>query len=179
MVRLLSAALTATSQLAGVVAVIALAFLVSTATIDVIARLMNGRSLFYGLVEYGEVALVTLAFFGAARAQLTDGHVASTLVYDALPRRFSHGAYGAALVLIAALLLWAGYVAAGVAVDSFERNEIRFGLVQVPLWPGRALIPVSLALISLLLLRESAHQFRQLITNNDDDDPHPERGWVE
>ena len=153
--RLASKALTATANLMGFVAVIALLFLICSATIDVAYRSVTGRSLFYGLLEYGEAALVVLAFLGAVRTQVAGGHVASTLVTSMMRVRAAAGLRCVTKFGVVLLLVWAAYSSGIAALKSYNSGEVRFGLVSVQMWPMRAVVPISLCLIALLLTREA------------------------
>lgn len=131
-------------------ATIALAFLVLTAVVDVVSRAATGHSTFYGLLEYGEIALVALVFLSMARTELDDGHVSSSLLTDRLARDKVAFVRGLGLIAISGALIWAAVVAGHVAWHSFETNETRFGLVRIPLWPARAAVPLGLGSLGLL-----------------------------
>lgn len=150
-----SKALTATANLMGFVAVIALLFLICSATIDVTYRSVTGRSLFYGLLEYGEAALVVLAFLGAVRTQVAEGHVASTLVTSMMRARTAAGLRCLTQLGVVLLLVWAAYSSGIAALKSFNSGEVRFGLVSVQMWPMRTVVPISLCLIAMLLTRDA------------------------
>ena len=173
-----SRALTALCHCAGYIAVTALIFLIVSATVDVAYRSVSGQSLFYGLLEYGEVALIVLAFFGALRAQLVDGHVSSTIVTSRLKGRTTAWIRSCTLLLVALLFFWAAYAASIAAISSFNSGETRFGLVRIELWPARAVVAISLAGLGLLCLRNVIEQafvalgqkpaFEVLVDKNDD-----------
>ena len=150
-----SRAVTALSHLMGAVAGIALIFLIISATLDVTYRALTGSNLFYGLLEYGEIALVTLAFLGAVQTHRAGGHVSSSLVTGMMPLRARAAVRAIALVCVATLLCWAAYAASIATIQAFNAGEVRFGLVRIPMWPARGVVPVSLGLLACLYLRDS------------------------
>ncbi|MEQ8934135.1 MAG: TRAP transporter small permease [Silicimonas sp.] len=158
--KIASGATTVISTLAGYIAVVALAFLIASATIDVAYRTVTGSSLFYGLLEYGEAALVVLAFLGSIRTQYSNGHVSSTLVTSKLSPKLRGWIRAVSLFLVAVLLVWAAYASGAAAIKSFHSGEVRFGLVRIPLWPIRSVVPVSFGLLSVLLMRQAWDYFQ-------------------
>ncbi len=120
---------------------------------DVIRRAITGRSI-GGVLETSEVLLVFIVFLGLGYTQSTGAHVATSALTSRLqrvPRRVVQ-AIGLSFALI--FLAWAIYATGTRAWDAFQIREYRFGLLQVPIWPGRIAVVVGLALWFLEVLRD-------------------------
>lgn len=128
-------------------AVLVMAIMFSTAA-DVTVRQITGASI-PGVVEYSEVLMVGLIFLGLAYAQRCGAHIGVDLVVQRLPARVGHVVASVGLMIAIAVVALMAWETLGVALQSFETREFRFGLVQVPIWPARALIPIGL--VALLL----------------------------
>ncbi len=135
----------------GVVAALCIAAVMFSTAADVIVRQVTGSSI-PGVVEYSEVLLVALVFLGLAYAQRVKAHIGVDIVTDRLRPRVSHVVRAVGLVLAILVLAWMTYETAMVAVHAFEVREYRFGLVQVPIWPVRIVVPVGLAVLILELV---------------------------
>lgn len=128
-------------------ALLVMAIMFSTAA-DVASRQLTGSSI-AGVVEYSEVLMVGLIFLGLAYAQRTGAHIGVDLVTERMPARVAHAVRSVGLVIAIAIVAIMAWETLEVALRSFESREFRFGLVQVPIWPARLLIPIGLT--SLLL----------------------------
>lgn len=116
---------------------------------DVFSRTFTGRSV-PGLLELGEVALVVLVYSGIAQAQQANVHVAVNLLTARLPVAVARTFIVIGLSFAAIVVAWGVYATGALAIDSVARQESRFGITAVPIWPARLLIPLGL----LLLLAE-------------------------
>lgn len=123
--------------------------MVSTAA-DVTSRQVTGSSI-PGVVEYSEVLMVGLIFLGLAYAQRVGAHIGVDLVTERMPVRVAHLVRSVGLVIAIGVVAIMGWETLEVALRSFESREFRFGLVQVPIWPARLLIPIGLGALLLEL----------------------------
>lgn len=123
--------------------------MISTAA-DVTARQLTGSSI-PGVVEYSEVLMVGLIFLGLAYAQRTGAHIGVDLITERMPVRVAHLVRSVGLVIAIVVVAVMGWETLEVALRSFESREFRFGLVQVPIWPARLLIPIGLGALLLEL----------------------------
>lgn len=130
-------------------AVLIMAIMFSTAA-DVTARQVTGSSI-AGVVEYSEVLMVGLIFLGLAYAQRTGAHIGVDLVTERLPARVAHGVRSVGLVIAMVVITIMAWQTLEVALRSVQSGEYRFGLVQVPIWPARLLIPIGLTALLLEL----------------------------
>ncbi|MBB4929576.1 TRAP-type C4-dicarboxylate transport system permease small subunit [Lipingzhangella halophila] len=118
---------------------------------DVAYRNIAGESI-AGVLELTESALVATVFFGLAYAGTSGTHIAVDLLTSRLPEKAARGLMLLAWVLGCVILGWLVYASFGQAVDSFERNELRMGLVSWPLWPARWFVVVGFAALLLVAM---------------------------
>lgn len=137
----------ATSRaLATVAALIVFAMLLTT-VVDIVSRNTIQQPV-PGVFEYSEVALVIIVFLGLPYTMQVGGHVAIDSLTSRLPGRWRRYVEAAALVVSLPFVLWLAVASVGVAVESVQSGEVRFGVVQAPLWPARMAVPVGSALLA-------------------------------
>lgn len=138
----------ALSTLFGVLAALLIVAIMASTAADVATRQLTGSSI-PGVVEYSEVLMVGLIFLGLAYAQRTGAHIGVDLVTERMPVRVAHAVRSVGLLLAILVLAVMAWETLEVALRAVESREYRFGLVQVPIWPARLLIPIGL--VALLL----------------------------
>jgi TRAP-type C4-dicarboxylate transport system permease small subunit len=136
----------ASKVLAIVGALIVLAMLVATAA-DIALRNTVGRPV-PGVFEYTEIALATIVFLGLPYTMQVGGHVAIDSLTSRLPSAWRHYVEAGALAVTLPFVLWLAVASVGVAWDSFVSREVRFGVVQAPVWPARMVIPLGAGLLA-------------------------------
>lgn len=168
--------LSATLAVLGTLVVV---FLMFATSIDVLRRAITGRGV-VGVVEYSEIMMAALVFFGLAYAQRTDQHISVDLVVRRFPPVIRRAVLAFALLFTCAVLGWIAYHTFDSALDSFLRGEIHFGIASVPIWPARAVIPLGLTVMALECLRQlfellavpvGASPLEQSIGSSADNDP--------
>lgn len=122
-------------------------------TADVARRSLAGQSL-PGIVEGSEVVLAVAVFLGLGYAEQTSTHVATDIVTSRVPPTVRATMFAVGRLVMCALLAWMTVATAQRAVDSVVSNEFRFGMIRVPLWPGRTAIALGFALVVLEALIE-------------------------
>lgn len=137
------------SSILGVLATIATITMMIAIIGDVAARGITGASV-PGLFELGETVLVAAVFLGMAYTGATNGHIAVDLLTERLPAAVARLLVLIGWVLTVAILTWLIYATTVRALASTKSNEMRMGLVNWPLWPGRWLIVVGLAAMLLV-----------------------------
>lgn len=149
------------SSVLGILATIATLTMMIAIIVDVAARAITGASV-PGLFELGETVLVAAVFLGMAYTGATNGHIAVDLLTERLSPAFSRILVLIGWALTAAILIWLIYATGLRALASTESNEMRMGLVNWPIWPGRWLIVVGLAAMLLVsvvnVIRLARHQ---------------------
>jgi TRAP-type C4-dicarboxylate transport system permease small subunit len=131
-----------------VVSAATLVALLALVALDIVLRQFGGSSI-RGSAEIAELLLPACAYLAMAYTQLHGGHVASTVVTDRLPRRLAAWVHGLGLVVATAFLAALASLAARSAWHSWEVSEERYGLLSLPLWPGRAAIALGLVGLAL------------------------------
>ncbi|GAA2095606.1 MULTISPECIES: TRAP transporter small permease [Brevibacterium] len=136
------------SRTFAVIASLTIALIMLLTVADVVRRSLTGRSI-PGTTEFSEVFLVAAAFLGLAYAMRTGAHVAVDLVIERMPARAGRIIFTAGMVLALAVLVWMMFQTGNAALRSISAGEYRYGLIQVPIWPAKAVIPLALAALIL------------------------------
>lgn len=134
------------SSFLAIISALATLILMLLTVVDVFSR-MGGTGSIPGLLELSEVALVFVVFCGIAYGQQHRTHVAVSLVTSRLPEKVGRIAVSIGLVIILGVFIWATYATGVQAIESTIRQEARFGITAVPIWPSRILIPIGFALL--------------------------------
>lgn len=111
---------------------------------DVTRRETVGGSL-PGAIELTEVALVLIVFAGMPVAETARAHIRTPLLTGALPPRVASVLRLIGLVIVIAALAWIINLTAHAGYDSFVKREARYGIVRVPIWPAKLIIPIGFA----------------------------------
>lgn len=137
-----------TATICGVLSATAIVLMTSGIAIDVLLRTISGHGL-TGVIEAVDPILVCVAFFALSVTELKGEHVALTMVTDRIKPaiRYALIAFGVLLCIVFTIVLLAS--GAFEAIQSSLNNEIRAGVVRIPLWPAR--IAVALGAFALLL----------------------------
>lgn len=101
-----------------------------------------------GVFEYTEIALATIVFLGLPYTMQVGGHVAIDSLTSRLPPGWRRYVEAAAMVVTLPFVVWLAVASIGVAVESFASGEVRFGVIQAPVWPARMVIPIGSALLA-------------------------------
>lgn len=115
---------------------------------DVVKRYITGSSI-PGVTEFSEVFLVAAVFLGLAFAMRVGAHVGVDLLVARLPARASKTVQVVGMVIALIVLSWMTVETVGTAAHSIAINEFRYGLVKVPVWPAKLIIPIGLAALIL------------------------------
>jgi len=118
-------------------------------SIDVFVRNATGGSL-AGMIEIAETAMVTSVAFGLAWAGVNGEHVAVTLLTDRFGPRLTRAVHIFVWILTAFYTAWLSYANILHSIDATQLGEVRFGLVQWPMYPMRWVL--TLGFISLFLV---------------------------
>lgn len=129
-----------------------------------------------GTIEYSEILLVFIVFAALAHAQQTGGHVKTELVTSRLPPRVAGYVRAVGLTVVAALLFWTTQATLARGLDSMEAGESRVGIREVPIWPARLAIPVSLFFLAIETLITAWDALRQGLGHEPVADIPPEGG---
>jgi TRAP-type C4-dicarboxylate transport system permease small subunit len=135
------------------VSALAVAFMMSITTIEVIARAAFHQSV-PGSYEYVALLFVYLIYLGLAFSQRRDAHITISLVYDQLPRKarqIVQGTFLAVAFVFFAALTWTSAVSVW---SNYVLGDTVLGAIEVKTWWARAGVPVGCALFSLRFLTQ-------------------------
>lgn len=115
------------------------------------------------VIEITEVSLVAVVFAGMVGAEVAGRHVRTPVVLNLLPNRPAASLRLVGLALSAVTTAWITVVTADQAVQSFVDREARFGLLQVPVWPARVIIPIGMAGLCLVFVVRAVLLARRIL----------------
>jgi TRAP-type C4-dicarboxylate transport system permease small subunit len=130
------------SRLAG----LGIVLLILPTAVDVGWRYLSGSSV-PGMIEYSEVAIVFVVYFGIAQAMRDDAHIATPVFTSRLSPRLADRVRLAGRVLLFALVAFATWRTGVAALSAHATGEYRLGLVSIPTWPARAAVTLGFALM--------------------------------
>lgn len=119
--------------------------------IDVAGRFLFNAPL-HGGVEFSELLMVVLVFFGLAAAQQQRQNYSIELLTRHLPLGAQKALELLGYLTCLGIVLLLAWPSSKQAVMSFERGEAGFGIVPFPLWPARILLAIGLWLLALQFL---------------------------
>ena len=137
------------ARLLAVLSAVAIVVMVMAIAVDVFVRNATGASL-PGMIEIAETSMVTAVAFGLAWAGVNGEHVAVTLLTDRFNPTWARATNIFIWALVAFYTAWLSYANILNSVQATQAGEIRFGLVQWPMYPMRWIL--TLGFISLLLV---------------------------
>lgn len=132
-----------------VIAALSVTVMMAITALDVAKRALTGSSL-AGAQEITESLIVTIVYLGIAWAQYRREHVAIDLFTARLPARTAAAVRAIGQIIVVGIVTWMLVRTGSAAWEAFKSGEVRFGLLQLPMWPARAAIP--LGLLALLLI---------------------------
>lgn len=138
--------------------------------LDTGIRWFSGRSL-AGVQEIVEQLMVAIVFLGMAYALRRGEHVSVKVLTASLPVRWAAVLRLCGLAVMIAIVIWMTWRTGQHAWRSFMTGEVRFGLLQVPVWPARLAIPLGLGALILQALPGVADQLKTLRTGRENPDP--------
>ena len=145
------------ARVLAVLSAVAIVVMVIAIAIDVFVRNATGASL-PGMIEIAETSMVTAVAFGLAWAGVNGEHVAVTLLTDRFNATWTKVINVFVWTLVTFYTAWLSYANILNSIQSTQVGEIRFGLVQWPMYPMRWVLTlgfISLLLVSLVNLYRS------------------------
>lgn len=101
----------------------------------------------WGVLEVGVLFLLALIYFGLPATQAGRENFRVSILAEHFPPaldRLVTWLLMAVQIAVIAILCWATWRS---AIFSFNRDEVSFGIVQIPLWPSRAMVAAGLSLL--------------------------------
>ena len=130
--------------------VIAIIMVLTTA--DVIKRALTGSSI-PGVTEFSEVFLVAAVYLGLAFAMRVGAHIGVDIVIMRMKPKLSRIVQVIGMSTAVVVLIWMTVETAGAAMHSISINEYRYGLIKVPIWPAKVVVPIGLFALVLECVR--------------------------
>lgn len=137
------------SRVMAILAAMSIFLLMLAIVVDVSVRSFTNASL-PGMVEIAESSLIVAVFFGLAWAGVEGQHVAVTLLSDRLGAKVNHVFDFIVWSLVSLTMLWLVWATTDRAVSATQSHEVRFGLLEWPLYPLRWVIVVGFAALLLV-----------------------------
>lgn len=163
-------AIRALTKLCAYVAAAIIIFMMVSTVADVGRRLILGQPI-PGVIEVGELLMVGSVFLGIAYTEARREHVAVDLLIRRLSPRKAAITQLLGLLIVIATLIWMIVVTASRAWVSVETGEFRFGLVKIPVWPGRVAIAVGLITLLLELIVRLVHTIKVALPGSHEVEP--------
>jgi TRAP-type C4-dicarboxylate transport system permease small subunit len=98
------------------------------------------------------VALVAVVYLGQMTTTWDGQHIRVTFITERLSIATARWLRIAVAFVCSGLLVWMIVATTTKAVTATEAGEYRFGLIPIPVWPARILIPVGLFAMLLLII---------------------------
>ena len=147
----------------GRISAVLILFIMIVTVVDVVLRYIFKAPL-KGAYEFSEIFFLSSVFLGTAYTQLCRGHVKVDLLVSRLSSKVNLILEICMLLIalpICGLLTWQG---AEAFLKSFSTGEYRWGLMKMPLWPARLMIPVGVCALCLMIIGELLVNFNKLFS---------------
>jgi TRAP-type mannitol/chloroaromatic compound transport system permease small subunit len=131
-------------------------------TVDVIGRYIIGSPL-KGSVEISEILFLSAVYLGLSYTHLFREHVGVDLLISHFSKRtrlFLETFMLLLALLTYGVLAWRG---GGALWSSIETGEYRWGLISIPLWPARLMIPLGVSALCLKFIAEIVRNISKLL----------------
>lgn len=116
-----------------------------------------------GAYEITESLLTFIIFFGVAFTQLERSHVRVTLLTDRLKPRAQNAWLTIVYIIGFLFFVYAAYCMFWFAWDSWKVREVKWGTVEYPLYPVKALAGVGMLLLGIQFLLDSIVELFQFV----------------
>lgn len=140
-------------EAASVLAVLCLLGVTLMITLNVVMRAMGGSGI-RGVIEISEILMAAIAYFAIGAAQWGRQHVAITAATSFLSPAAQGLITRLGLAIAFLYVLVADWEAAVMAAQSYAEGESRWGIVSVPVWPGRIVVAVGFFMLAVEQLRQ-------------------------
>ena len=146
----------------GVMATISIIALMVLTTSDVVKRYIFADPI-KGAYEISESLFLTAVFLGLAYTQLFHEHVNTDLFVRHLSKRAN--LILQTIMLLLSLTIYILFSRKGMEafLTSLVEGEYRWGLIRIPLWPAKLMIPIGLSALCLRFIGEIVINIRDLL----------------
>jgi TRAP-type C4-dicarboxylate transport system permease small subunit len=140
-------------RFAAIIAVLSLIAITLMITTNIVLRSAGGVGI-RGIIEINEILVAAIAYFAIGVAQWERQHVTITAPTSFLGPIGQSMVTRVGLTLALLYVLIADWEAVLMAAESYAAGEARWGLISVPIWPGRIIVAVGLLMLAVELLRQ-------------------------
>jgi TRAP-type mannitol/chloroaromatic compound transport system permease small subunit len=137
----------------GTLSAVLIVLIMFLSSADVLSRNFVGVPI-KGAYELNEIFFLCAALLGIAYAQKYKAHVNVELVVSHLSKRTAlilETCMTVVALLTYALVVWMSSLE---FLNSWSSDEFRWGLIAIPLWPARLMIPLGFTLLCLRFIGE-------------------------
>jgi TRAP-type transport system small permease protein len=148
--------------LLGMAGTVCILILMCLTTADVVLRYVFNRPI-NGAYEISEILMLSAVFLGMGYTQLFHEHVNADLFVNRLSEHTKlilETALFFPALFIYGLLVWRGSVGFW---ESWTSGEYRWGLIRIPLWQARLMVPMGAFVLCMTLIQDMAVNFRKLL----------------
>jgi TRAP-type C4-dicarboxylate transport system permease small subunit len=139
------------SRMMGLLACMCIVVITVAMLAEVFYRYVLGRS-FLGVIELVELLMAFIFFALLSNTQYLKGHLRLNLFTGRLPQRMAVVLETFVLLIVMVFLGIVAWQAWIDSIDSTVTNQIRFGAIEFPVWPGKIAASVGLSIMVLQLL---------------------------
>lgn len=114
--------------------------------LDAVLRGVMGIAI-WGVLEVGVLLLLALIYLGLPATQANRENFRVSILAERFPPwldRIVTWLLLALQIAVLAILCWTSWRS---TIYSFNRDEVSFGIVQIPLWPSRGMVSVGITLL--------------------------------
>jgi TRAP-type C4-dicarboxylate transport system permease small subunit len=133
---------------------LAAAFMVGIAVAIVAQITARMRGVTLDATEAAGLCLAASAFFGLAHTFRRGAHVRISLIIDRFPARFRHGIEIFNCLLGAVVVSYLAWHVGGLALQSYEFQDISPGLLAMPFWIPQTGVAIGVTAFAIALIDE-------------------------
>lgn len=152
---------TRVSRVSNIIGVLAIAVLMLLVTSDVVGRFVFNQPVL-GTAEMSMALMILAVYCAVAYCALVKGHVAVDLLFTRLPRRGQAITESVTVLGSLALFSLITWSSVNMLVFSFNRHEVTM-MLDMPIWPFRAVLVIGAAMLCLVLLIDLVHQVTKAV----------------
>lgn len=150
------------SSILSILAGVAIVGLMLITVIDVVLRKFFSSG-FPGAIEINEIALVVVVFLAMMSAEMYSVHVRTPILTERVGARAANILHIVGLTPAVVFLTWMTIRTGQEAVKSLASGEFRFGIVNIPLWPGKVAVAIGIAGLTIAIAIKLALALRNLV----------------
>lgn len=137
----------------GLIAGMTIVIMMFIVIVDTMLRYLFNAPLIWGF-EVDIFLMVAVVYLALGYTEAQDGHIKMTMVYEHMPPKIQAVLFIITRVIVlgvCVLFVWAGWLASWQALMS---HSTTVGLVKLPLFPVKLLIPIGALIMCLQIIRD-------------------------